>query len=187
MSHHGVFYTDSFFDLSFDFDCTLAGQGDFRRILQVAALAFLRAIYVCKIIAYHTTIWITAAASGHACKSVYNPFASKKTKVKKNPSYLLIFIHITSIFYRKRRGNGNHSAAPPSCEPFRFKFSILLVLCKLLLHLLGDDLKEVEVQNKGEFGEIPGSHILLVEYLIQIGATAIHLLCEPYAGMCPFL
>ena len=56
MSHHGVFYTDSFFDLSFDFDCTLAGQGDFRRILQVAALAFLRAIYVCKIIAYHTTI-----------------------------------------------------------------------------------------------------------------------------------
>ena len=43
---HGVFYTDSFFDLSFDFDCTLAGQGDFRRILQVAALAFLRAIYV---------------------------------------------------------------------------------------------------------------------------------------------
>ena len=71
------------FDLSFDFDCTLAGQGDFRRILQVAALAFLRAIYVCKIIAYHTTIWITAAASGHACKSVYNPFASKKTKVKK--------------------------------------------------------------------------------------------------------
>ena len=85
MSHHGVFYTDSFFDLSFDFDCTLAGQGDFRRILQVAALAFLRAIYVCKIIAYHTTIWITAAASGHACKSVYNPFASKKQKVKKNP------------------------------------------------------------------------------------------------------
>ena len=56
VSHHGVFYTDSFFDLSFDFDCTLAGQGDFRRILQVAALAFLRAIYVCKIIAYHTTI-----------------------------------------------------------------------------------------------------------------------------------
>ena len=56
MFHHGVFYTDSFFDLSFDFDCTLAGQGDFRRILQVAALAFLRAIYVCKIIAYHTTI-----------------------------------------------------------------------------------------------------------------------------------
>ena len=83
MSHHGVFYTDSFFDLSFDFDCTLAGQGDFRRILQVAALAFLRAIYVCKIIAYHTTIWITAAASGHACKSVYNPFASKKQRSKK--------------------------------------------------------------------------------------------------------
>ena len=32
--------------------------------------------------AYHTTIWITAAASGNACKSVYNPFASKE-KVKK--------------------------------------------------------------------------------------------------------
>ena len=29
VSHHGVFYTDSFFDLSFDFDCTLAGQGRF--------------------------------------------------------------------------------------------------------------------------------------------------------------
>ena len=25
------------------------------------------------------------AASGNACKSVYNPFASKKNKVKKNP------------------------------------------------------------------------------------------------------
>ena len=51
-----LFFLIFSFDLSFDFDCTLAGQGDFRRILQVAALAFLRAIYVCKIIAYHTTI-----------------------------------------------------------------------------------------------------------------------------------
>ena len=135
MSHHGVFYTDSFFDLSFDFDCTLAGQGDFRRILQVAALAFLRAIYVCKIIAYHTTIWITAAASGNACKSVWNPYASKG-KVKKrirgqrlrahpiNPWALfwpsscsrrltgrimawLIYIHILIIcIIRSWRGNG---------------------------------------------------------------------------------
>ena len=85
MFHHGVFYTDSFFDLSFDFDCTLTGQMGFWRILQVAALAFLRAIYVCKIIAYHTTIWITAAASGHACKSVLNPYVNQRTKVKKNP------------------------------------------------------------------------------------------------------
>ena len=48
-----------------------------------AALAFLRTIYVCKIIAYHTTIWITAAASGNACKSVLNPFATKKNKGQK--------------------------------------------------------------------------------------------------------
>ena len=33
------------------------------------ALAFLRTIYVYKIIAYHTAIFITAAASGYACKS----------------------------------------------------------------------------------------------------------------------
>ena len=40
-----------------------------------AALALSRVIY--------WIISISAAASGHACKSVYNPFASKKTKVKK--------------------------------------------------------------------------------------------------------
>ena len=35
-----------------------------------AALAFLRTIYVCKTIAYHMIIYISAAASGNACKSV---------------------------------------------------------------------------------------------------------------------
>ena len=53
MSHHGVFYTDSFFD--FLFDCSLAGQGDFRRILQVAALALGNICY--KITAYQRTIY----------------------------------------------------------------------------------------------------------------------------------
>ena len=47
-----------------------------------AALAFLRTIYVCKTIAYHMIISISAAASGNACKSVWNLFASKG-KVKK--------------------------------------------------------------------------------------------------------
>lgn len=72
-------------------------------------------------------------------------------------SLLSVDFHTHYNIFNKKRGNGNHSAAPPSCEPFRFKFSILLLLCKLLLHLLGDDLKEVEVQNKGKLGEIPGS------------------------------
>ena len=29
------------------------------------------------------TIFISAAASGHACKSVWNPYINQKTKVKK--------------------------------------------------------------------------------------------------------
>ena len=75
-------FTDPFFDFFFWFifwfwlylDRT---RGIVDGFCKCAALAFLRTRYVCKIIAYHTTIWITAAASGHACKSVYNPFASK--------------------------------------------------------------------------------------------------------------
>ena len=42
-----------------------------------ATLAFLRTIYVCKTIAYHMIISISAAASGNACESVYNPYVVK--------------------------------------------------------------------------------------------------------------
>ena len=48
-----------------------------------AALAFLWAMYLCNIAACHTAIWITAAASDYACKSVWNPDINQKTKVKK--------------------------------------------------------------------------------------------------------
>ena len=48
------------------------------------ALALLRTIYICKITIYHRTITTTAAASGHACKSVRIPLHQKED-VKKNP------------------------------------------------------------------------------------------------------
>ena len=83
--YHGVFYTDSFFDFSFWF-CFwflfwfwlyLARQWGFKTDFASAwALAFIRTKY--------WMISFSAAASGNACKSVWNLFASK-TKVKKNP------------------------------------------------------------------------------------------------------
>ena len=90
------FITESFygfvfwfsFDLYFDFrlilivPCRTTGMSD--GFCKWATLAFLRTIYIYKITAYHMIISITAAASGNACKSVYNPYASKG-KVKKNP------------------------------------------------------------------------------------------------------
>ena len=81
-------FTDLFFDFLFWFSFWFwlyldRTRGIVDGFCKCAALAFLRTIYVCKIIAYHTTIWITAAASGNACKSVWNPFASKKNKGQK--------------------------------------------------------------------------------------------------------
>ena len=53
------------------------------------ALAFLRTIYVYKIIAYHTAIFITAAASGYACKSeIHIKCKGKGGKIKS----VLIFL-----------------------------------------------------------------------------------------------
>ena len=70
----------------FSFWLYLAGQEGFQTdFASACALALQRNIYVCKIKYTNMTISISAAASGNACKSVYNPFESKKQKNKKNP------------------------------------------------------------------------------------------------------
>ena len=141
MSHHGVFYTDSFFDFILIFVLIVPWQdkGDLRRILlwlclhikwfvwgrlvfnliyanvffrtliaritrilQVRGTCFIKGkifdslnhgeadnssffILHSSFFILHSSFFIfQAAASGHACKSVYNPFASKG-KVKKDP------------------------------------------------------------------------------------------------------
>ena len=63
-----------------------------KRILQVCGTCFIKDYCLISIgeadnssffILHSSFFIVSAAASVHACKSVYNPFATKKTKVKK--------------------------------------------------------------------------------------------------------
>ena len=77
-------FTDPFFlifsfDLSFDLDCTLTGQGGFKTDFGVRESVREESLH-----SHLPSFFIfSAAASGHACKSVLNPYVNQKTKVKK--------------------------------------------------------------------------------------------------------